>query len=75
MRPRLFRAAGLMIGLLGVPSVAFQAWKDWPPGGLMAEFLILQALVVGMFLAYGTGLAYQTPAGGLPQPAGAGRHP
>ncbi len=60
MKERWFRRIALVIGLLGIPSVVSQVVRGWPPGGLQLQFLGLQAIVVGVFVAYGLGLAFRT---------------
>lgn len=63
MRDRFFRGAALVVGILGVPSLAFQVYRQWPTSELGLEFYGLQALVLLVFIAYGLGLAYQPTRG------------
>lgn len=58
MRERRIRGIALVIGLLGIPSVVSQVLRAWPPGGLQLQFLGVQAIVVGVFVIYGLGLAF-----------------
>ena len=62
MRERFFQTAALVIGLLGIPSLVWQFCKAWPPGGLQLQFFGLQAVVIGVFVMYGLGLAYHAPS-------------
>ena len=62
MRQRFFQATALVIGLLAIPSLVWQICGAWPPGGLQLEFFGLQAIVIGVFVLYGLGLAYHAPS-------------
>lgn len=68
MRERWIRSIALVIGLLGIASVALQFVQAWPAGGLQLKFLVLQAIVVCVFVIYGLGLAYGSPNNKSPEP-------
>ena len=55
MRNRVFRAAALAIGLLGIPALIGQLIAIWPPTEFQLAFLGTEAVVIGIFLAYGIG--------------------
>jgi len=65
VRDRFFRGAALVLGVLGIPSLIFQVYRQWPPSELGLEFYGLQALVLLVFITYGTGFAYR-PIEGRP---------
>ncbi len=62
MRQRFLQATALVIGLLGIPSLVWQICGAWPPGELQLQFFGLQAIVIGVFVAYGLGWAYCSPS-------------
>ncbi len=69
MRTRLFRFAALALGALGIPSLAAQVWRGWPPTEAAWLFFGTQAAVLFAFLSFGAGrgpLAMAPPAGDPP---------
>ena len=57
-----FGPPSLVLGLLGIPSLCLQVWKGWPPSLNDLRWFGLQAVLLFVFVAYGLGIAYQTPA-------------
>ena len=62
MKDRVFRTCAVVLGVLGIPSLALQIVKSWPPGHFELQFFGLQAAVLGAFLIYGLSVAWpRTP--------------
>jgi RsiW-degrading membrane proteinase PrsW (M82 family) len=55
MRDRLFRSSALVLGVLVIPSVAWQIYRAWPLELMQVNFLAGQILIGIVFLGYGLG--------------------
>lgn len=66
VRDLMFRRAALVLGILGIPSLAWQVRNVWPLDPLELYFYGLQALMLWVFLSYGSGLGYR-PYAAKPQ--------
>jgi hypothetical protein len=53
MRTRIFRGLALVIGFLGIPSLAWDAWNHWPLETLRAWLLVSELIVCWAFIMFG----------------------
>ena len=69
---RALRAAALILGVLGIPSLIWQVSSAWPPGQLASYFFLGQAAVLYAFLSFGLGIGPMAarPAVGDEEPKG-----
>jgi hypothetical protein len=61
MRNRAFRVAALIVGILGVPSLIWQVSRAWPLDRFELKYFGGQAVILFIFLSFGSGLGPMAP--------------